>query len=501
MRRVSLRGRTRSVVRFGSFASLVLLAAASALAHDDENKEHNHEHAEPVKFDDAELYRPTAVPDRIMLSWSDDPSRTQSVTWRTDSSVHRAFAEYALATAGPEFRSAVDSTEAETVLLESDLGAAHYHTAHFKNLEPDTKYVYRVGDGVNFSEWNHFHTASEEAKPFSFVYFGDAQNDVKSMWSRVIREAYSDAPKARFFLHAGDLINRANRDAEWGEWFYAGGWIHSTIPCIATPGNHEYAIDESRRYGLSHHWRPQFALPDNGPEHLTETVYTLVYQGVRIVSLNSNEKPRDQIPWLERVLAENTCRWIIVTHHHPLYAAKPNRDNSKLREMWQPIYDRYGVDLVLQGHDHSYARSRLMTAAQNSKADADDESTAAGTALTKNESTGVNLFRPDAGTVYVVSVSGPKMYDVAKPPYVQRVAEDTQLYQIITVDGDELRYEARTAIGDVYDAFTLVKRPNESNELIEHAPDSPERRRLREDPESDPTVEDPAAAAATTTDR
>jgi hypothetical protein len=69
------------------------------------------------------------------------------------------------------------------------------------------------------------------------------------------------------------------------------------------------------------------------------------------------------------------------------------------------------------------------------------------------------------------------MYDVGRRPYMRRVAEDTQLYQIITVDGDELRYEARTAIGETYDAFTLRKRDGKPNELVERIPDKPERRR------------------------
>ncbi len=64
------------------------------------------------------------------------------------------------------------------------------------------------------------------------------------MWSRVIREAYSDAPKAAFLLHAGDLINTAEADAEWGEWFGAGSWINAMMPNIAVPGNHEMAKRE-----------------------------------------------------------------------------------------------------------------------------------------------------------------------------------------------------------------------------------------------------------------
>lgn len=84
---------------------------------------------------------------------------------------------------------------------------------------------------------------------------------------------------------------------------------------------------------------------------------------------------------------------------------------------------------------------------------------------------------PEAGTVYVVSVSGPKMYAGGSQPFVRR-AEDTQLYQVISIDGDRLRYEARTARGILYDAFTLKKREGQVNELIDQVPDLPERRRV-----------------------
>lgn len=442
----------RAGLLLGLCATLFAGASLDAQAHD-------HGSSTPEKVSDEVAYRPTAIPDRIVLTWTGDPSTSQAVTWRTDTTVHRAYAQIAVAEAGPKFEEEATQLDAITTPLETNLGNAHFHTAHFEGLAPKTKYVYRVGDGVNWSEWSHFTTASAEPEPFSFVYFGDAQNNIKSMWSRVIREAYSDAPKARFLLHAGDLVNRAASDGEWGEWFYAGGWIHATIPCVPTPGNHEYQEDEEDESieFLTRHWRPQFALPEHGPEGLEESVYWIDYQGVRIVSLNSNEKHEEQREWLDKVLSDNSNRWTVITHHHPLYASKSNRDNTELRALWQPVYDKHRVDLVLQGHDHNYARSKLMT--------------------WENVPTGVNVRSRPAGTVYVVSVSGPKMYDVGRRPYMRRVAEDTQLYQIITVDGNELRYEARTAIGELYDAFTLRKRPGRMNKLIEHAPETPERRR------------------------
>jgi hypothetical protein len=70
----------------------------------------------------------------------------------------------------------------------------------------------------------------------------------------------------------------------------------------------------------------------------------------------------------------------------------------------------------------------------------------------------------------VVSVSGPKMYDISNDSFAVRTGEDLQLYQIITVDGDELRYTARTATNRLYDAFTLEKRTGQPNRLREQLP-------------------------------
>ena len=92
---------------------------------------------------------------------------------------------------------------------------------------------------------------------------------------------------------------------------------------LATPGNHEYLPGGS----VTDHWRPTFAFPENGPAvpGLEETVWFLDYQGVRFVSLNSNEKIKEQVPWLRKTLAENPHPWSVVTFHHPLYNSKAGR--------------------------------------------------------------------------------------------------------------------------------------------------------------------------------
>ena len=404
-------------------------------------------------------YRPTVRPDRIILTWEGDPRTSQAVTWRTDTTVGKAFAQIAEANDGPKFSSGAKDVPASTsFLMWEQQAAANYHSVNFTNLSPKTKYVYRVGDGNNWSEWNQFTTASEKPEPFTFIYFGDAQNDIMSRWSRVIRQAYSDAPDAAFMLYTGDLVGYSGSDEQWGEWFYAGGFIYRMMPSIAAPGNHERVRetmpDGKKRGRLTPYWRAMFEFPLNGPEGLEESAYWLDYQGARIIILNSSEQQEKQSDWLDEVLSTNKNSWTIITFHHPTYPASDNNKDGKLRRLWQPVFDKYSVDLVLQGNDHTYLRSALMVS---------DDPNAASSRSGK------------AGTVYVVSVSGPKMYKLRpRQPWMSRIAEDTQLYQIIKIDGEQLHYESRTAAGRLYDAFTLRKRPGQPNELIEQIPATPE---------------------------
>ncbi|MEM6380285.1 MAG: metallophosphoesterase family protein, partial [Bacteroidota bacterium] len=315
-----------------------------------------------VIFCQTKPYAPSPIPDRIVLSWSEDPARTQSVTWRTDVSVKVAWGEIALADATPDFSLGKDTCYARTNLMITNNNAAHFHSATFTELEPGRLYAYRVGSELGWSEWFHFRTAKDTAAPFSFAYFGDAQNLLKSYWSRVVRQAYSTMPEMDFMFHAGDLVNVANKDEEWGEWFYAGGWITGTKPQMAVPGNHEYFRNKLGKRKLSRHWKQTFTLPKNGPAELSETVYYFDYQGVRFVALNTQAMlsyPEElvlQKEWLTEVLSTNPNRWTVVVQHHPIYSTATKRDNPEIRKQFQPIYEKYGVDLVLQGHDHTYGR-------------------------------------------------------------------------------------------------------------------------------------------------
>ena len=332
-----------------TFFSTMILWAFAGLASGQEKPVHaDPQHRVVPAIRPNYLYAPKVIPDRVVLTLNEDPQTTQTVTWRTSTAVATGYAEIATAEAGPSFPETAARITATSEALKSDINTAHYHSVTFRDLEPGTMYAYRVGDGTNWTEWFQFETAPSKFEPFSFIYFGDAQNDVRSMWSRVMRQANRDAPKASFMLHAGDLVNNPGSDAEWGEWFGAGSWLNAMIPIVAIPGNHEYTKVAGVRRKLTDHWRSVFTFPSNGPRGLEETCYTVQYQNLLVVAMNTMSSHAEQALWLDDVLAKNTSRWVVCTFHHPIFSTATKKDdNVELRRLWMPIFDKYNVDLVL----------------------------------------------------------------------------------------------------------------------------------------------------------
>jgi hypothetical protein len=85
------------------------------------------------------------------------------------------------------------------------------------------------------------------------------------------------------------------------------------------------------------------------------------FDDVLLIGLDSNlVDDLDQLAWLDRTLAGATERWKIVALHHPPYSAGYQGSNEAARRRFTPLFERYGVQLVLSGHDHDYQRSRPL---------------------------------------------------------------------------------------------------------------------------------------------
>ena len=401
---------------------------------------------------------PTDKPDRILLSWSDDCATTQSVTWRTSTEVRESYAELAEASDAPTFPKNKQLFTAKCEAVESGDMKYHSFSMTFAGLDPDTTYYYRVGQGSTWSEWSSFTTGSQNDKPFTFLYFGDAQNGMETVYPRLVRKAYLSTAEAKFAIFCGDLVDTGSHEHSWDGWFNALGFLASNYPIMPVPGNHEYDTykgdDGNERQVITNLWRPLFTLPENGPDSMKERCYTFTYNGVRLIGLDSAQgayqfRGEDETArWLENVLKNNTSRWTIVYFHHPIYSSAKGRNHAEWRQAIKPLFDRYQVDLVLQGHDHVYMRTGLHTP----KVDAID---------LKNASD----LDPTSTTVYMTSVAGEKMYELEDKPFFVKTVTETQLFQVIEINGNTLTLAAKTASGQVVDSFFLVKNQQEKNEL------------------------------------
>ncbi len=387
------------------------------------------------------------LPQRIIANIAEPPSSSLAITWRMAQAYDDASVEYAVATAGIAFTTQTTLIPAtlERAFTEKSIEVFHY-SAVLKRLLPGTRYVYRVGRPEAWSEWTQISTARAQPAAVSFVWFGDPQDELRSHCSRVFREAFKTAPQANFWLFSGDLTSEPE-DAQIGGLFAAGGMMFGMVPIVMAPGNHDMAFriedgkfvlnEKGRKQRLktiSPLWRAHYTLPQNGPQGLEETAFSFDYQGVRIIMLNSSDRLEDQARWMEPLLTTNPNRWTVVAFHHPIYSSGRERDDRETRTAFRDLFDRYAVDLVLNGHDHTYARSLKLR----------QDKVVAGSAR---------------GTVYVNSSSGPKAYayNPLYRPLMAKTAVDTQLFQVINIDAKRLTYRAYTAAGSLFDEFELRK--------------------------------------------
>lgn len=386
------------------------------------------------------------VPMEIMLTIGGDPTSEYCVTWRTRGGKSETVAEIVKSVPHPKLGDGAAVVKGSRVTQYGESKDRISHKVRFSGLQPGTHYSYRVGNGKVWSEWFQFTTAKKEKERFSFIYLGDVQNDIKSLGSRAIRQAYAHlAHEASFMLFAGDLVS-SSTDAYWNEFFYAGGWILGSLPSVAVAGNHEYK-NTSKGKVFSAHWSHLFGMPQNPPlQKYQDRFYWFDYQGVRFVALDSPEMNRENkdlqsiLNWLEDALRNNPNQWSVVFTHYPVYSCSAGRNNDAYRNLLRPLLEKYGVDLVLQGHDHTYCRG-----------------------FNEANITG-DVKNPP---LYVVSVAGPKMYKLRPDPWSDITGQDKQLYQNITVDKDTIFFDSYDVTGQLFDSFRLEKGANGVNRLIE----------------------------------
>lgn len=148
---------------------------------------------------------------------------------------------------------------------------------------------------------------------------------------------------ATYLVTLGDNDYTRGRSFE-ANWRASFGWLGAADVRVAgTLGNHDYETGDRGAYQLATLGMPR-------------RYYTRRIGDVQLFLLDSNRIDDVQTAWLEQRLSASEALWKVVVFHHPPYACGGHLGHELVQDRWVPLFERYGVQLVLSGHDHAYER-------------------------------------------------------------------------------------------------------------------------------------------------
>ncbi|RYZ37983.1 MAG: PKD domain-containing protein [Myxococcaceae bacterium] len=247
-----------------------------------------------------------------------------------------------------------------TVARSTD--SARVHAVVLTGLTPATTYTYSVDACGETTPAKTFGTApvpGTRRVHFAAVGdFGTGGSDQKKVAAAML------ANKPELFVALGDNAYASGTEAEFQtNLFTPMAALLAQVPLFATPGNHEYVTNEAQPY------LDNLYLPTNNAEG-SERYYSFDWGHVHFVSIDSNCAVglasaskctlAAQKAFVEKDLAATTQPWKVVFFHHPSWSSGEHGSQLTMRRQFGPLFEKYGVDLVLTGHDHDYERSKPM---------------------------------------------------------------------------------------------------------------------------------------------
>ncbi|MFL5346341.1 MAG: metallophosphoesterase [Hyalangium sp.] len=254
-------------------------------------------------------------------------------------------------------------TQGATNQVARSADSGRIQAVTLKGLTPGTDYTYEVLACGARTPTERFTTAPVPGTRhvhFAAVGdFGTGGTDERQVAASML----SSKLRPDLFLALGDNAYESGTEAEIQNNLFAPlAAVLSEVPFFPVPGNHEYVTNQAQPY------LDNFYLPTSSSG--SQRYYSFDWGNVHFVGLDSNcavglaSKDRctmeAQRAWLEQDLAASKADWKIVYFHHPPWSSGAHGSQLVMRHQFGPLFEKYGVDLVLTGHDHNYERSRPM---------------------------------------------------------------------------------------------------------------------------------------------
>ncbi|WP_181359130.1 purple acid phosphatase family protein [Streptomyces sporangiiformans] len=332
------------------------------------------------------------------LAYGADPRTEMTVSWQVPVAVRKPYIRVG---AHPWDLSRKIEAEVRTLFTPAGVGASGDHTQYYLHarltrLRPGSTYYYGVGhDGFDpaaphlAGTIGTFTTAPAHAEPFTFTAFGDQGVSYHALANDSLILGQNPA----FHLHAGDIAygdptgqgksSDTGFDSRvWDQFLAQTESVAKQVPWMVSYGNHDMeAWYSPNGYGGE---EARWQLPENGPDTKNlPGVYSFVHGNTAVISLDANdisfEIPANlgisggtQTAWLERRLREYRAAegidFVVVFFHHCAYCTSTaHASEGGVRKEWVPLFEKYTVDLVINGHNHVYERTDVIKGGEVSR--------------------------------------------------------------------------------------------------------------------------------------
>jgi len=293
-------------------------------------------------------YIGATTPTSVVVAWAADASTAGEIHYSTDTS----YGQIATATS-----------------FSRD--GKYWYSATITGLMPGATYHYRVYlGGTDVTPWSDvtFHTAPPtDTTQVVFAGLGDSRpGSASSAPSQAALDVAAQMAQQTFAfaLHTGDIVHSGGictgADSSWSQYLRGYFDVYKEIikqtPFYTSVGNHELN-NGSCGYQA---YTDVYHLPENAPSGDEERYYSFDWGNVHVVVLNTQQDysaGSTQNNWLKNDLQNTDRRWIVAAFHKPAYSSGNHGSNSDVQNEIVPVLEQYGVDVVLNGHDHIYERT------------------------------------------------------------------------------------------------------------------------------------------------
>ena len=327
-------------------------------------------------------------PEHITVTYYDGPY-TRGFTWQTATGVTGGEVQMVEKT-GSMTKTTVDWTAANVITVPATGSSIAYTDGTFLSWKADHNfgpaangktYFYRVGSAAAWSAVGE-QKINGGTNGVDIIHVSDPQGRTTGpfeLWKTTLAKAKTTLPEFQNITFNGDFIQEGNENKQWGYVLNMPKDILMDTALMPAAGNHDWEGSYSTPARLNA--RFHISMAEENANGISYFYYSYDIGNVHVTVLNTNTpdwrtgriRP-EQVTWLKEDLAAATAnpeiKWKVVVQHAGLvavgqYSTSTNASGvnvkaytMNLRRDLMPIYAEHKVDLVMQGHEHVYTRSK-----------------------------------------------------------------------------------------------------------------------------------------------